>query len=166
MALFFAGKSRCAVCGRVVEADAGPVLFPAFVTNSKDPLAAFHDAVVHESCLDRHPLGREALRRRDEVIARCAPAARRCVVCGQVITNPDDYFGTGYLGPESSPVGAFNYLHLHRSHFLQWAGADEFRSRLAAYVESDEWNGPSVIFDPLPRFVAKGSPVQDAPRSA
>jgi len=153
MAIFIPG-TICPLCGRPIQKDDDPVLFPAFVANCLDPLVLFHDAVVHRVCLDSHSLGREATRRSQEVIARCGPGERKCVVCGKEITDPDDFFGTGYLAPEYSPIGDFNYLHLHRSHFIDWSRASEFRDKMSAFLASTEWEGPSIVFDPLPMFVS------------
>ena len=87
---------------------------------------------------------------------RGGPGSRQCVVCGEEILDPDDYFGTGYLAPEASPVGEFNFLHLHRSHFHAWSRAAEFRKDVSAFMASNEWDGPSIVFDPDPRFIAGG----------
>lgn len=155
MALFFSGKTPCAICGKPVHAADDPVLFPPFVQNRRDPLLVFSDAVVHQACLDAHPHGDDALRRVRQILAHTGPGKRRCEVCGEQITDPDDYFGTSYLAPDSAPVSEFNYIQLHRTHFPQWERADDFRRAVDAYLSSDAWDGPTVVFDPLPRFLPK-----------
>lgn len=153
MAIFVAGM-LCVVCREPIQTADECVIFPPFVANRNDPLVVFHDGVVHRACLQDHPLGGDAVRRSNEVVERGAPAARQCAVCLDVITNPDDYFGTGYLAdPGSDPVAEFNYLHLHLSHFLRWDRAEEFRHCVEAFISSPHWDGSQVIFDPLPRWV-------------
>lgn len=151
MALIFRG-STCGLCGERLGSLGPVVAFPAFVCNRRDPLFPLSDATVHAVCLDEHPLGREALRRRDEVLARCGPGARVCAVCGQAILQPDDYFGTGYLADEGHPLGAFNYVQLHRVCFGQWAGAEALIARLEEAIQAGVWDGPTLRVDPLPRF--------------
>ena len=69
------------------------------------------------------------------------------------VTEPDDCFGTGFLsGDPGNPVAKFNYIHLHRSHFAQWASAGEFRAALESFLASDEWEGPKIEFDPMPKW--------------
>lgn len=152
MALFLAGKSKCAICGKPVAASEERVLFPPFVANKRDPLFYLNDGVAHRACLDGDPLGAEALRGREEALAQSVPSARVCVVCSTVVTDPDDYFGTGFLGANSSALGRFNYVHLHRSHFSGWSLAPEFRSAVAEHLLLPGWEGPTVVFDPLPRW--------------
>lgn len=153
MAFFFAGKSKCAICGRIVVASEEFMLFPAFVMNKLDPMARFNDAIVHCACLEMDDAGAKAVSCRDEALARSSPSARICAVCEKVITEPDDYFGTGYLAPEFTPIGRFNYIHLHRSHFPKWAYHEDFQSAIEEHVSSIAWEGPVVAFDPLPRWI-------------
>ena len=157
MALIFRG-STCPLCGDVLNHPDVIEAFPAFIVNKRDPLVIFHDAAVHRSCLTKHPLGQEALRRREELRVRCGPGAHQCVVCDQVIQLPDEHFGTSYLGDESIPLGAFNYLQFHRLHFRQWARADELLARFDEAVRSGAWDGPTLVCDPLPRFVLSPTP--------
>jgi hypothetical protein len=155
VALFFSGKTICAICGKPVHDTEDPVLFPPFVPNRRDLLLVFNDAVVHRACLEAHPRGDEAVHRIRQIQVQTGPGKRKCVVCSQQILDPDDYFGTAYLAPDGTRVGQFNYLHVHRSHFAQWERADDFRRAVEAYVSSDAWDGPTIVFDPLPRFLPK-----------
>lgn len=154
MALFFAGKSKCALCERIIAASEDFTLFPAFVMNKLDPMARFSDVIVHCACLEMDDAGAEAVACRDEALARSSPSARICVVCKTVITEPDEYFGSGYLAPEITPVGRFNYIHLHRSHFPEWAHHEDFQRAIEEHVSSVAWDGPVVVFDPLPRWIS------------
>jgi hypothetical protein len=162
MALILRG-STCCLCGEVLGSSGRAEAFPAFVANRQDPLFIFSDAAVHSSCLAEHPRGQEALRRRDELLAMCGPGARVCAVCGQELLRPDDYFGTGYLADESHPLGAFNYVQLHRVCFSQWAGAAALITRLEEAIQAGVWDGPTLRVDPLPRFaLPTGWPVRAA----
>src|ERR1044071_7143591 len=91
MSILVRGSSRCPLCGDVIGPDDQAILFPVFVANELDPLWLFNDIAVHEKCIDQHPLGRSALDRLSRYEKAMRLRTRRCAVCGEVITNPDDY---------------------------------------------------------------------------
>lgn len=162
MALVFLGKTLCPICGIVLQKGEELVSFAPFVANRRDPLFRFSDAAFHRRCFEGEPLAEAALRRSEEVARRGAPRHRPCVVCGEEISVPDDHFGVGFLTEDTtSPVFEFNYLHLHRSHFARWERAAEFRRRIEIFQASDDWEGPTVTFDPLPSWVVPPSLLRD-----
>jgi len=123
------------------------VMFAPFVPNRKDPLYLFSDGVFHKTCFERHPLAERARRRGAEAAAMLAPDKRTCVVCGERIRSPDDYFSTGFLTDDSSnPAFEFNYLTAHRSHLANWPRYTELRGIVEAHQSSSEWEGPRVSF--------------------
>lgn len=155
MALFIPGMP-CIVCGQPMMASGDVMMFAAFVANRADPIFEFSDAAIHKTCFDQHPLSMEAKRWHDEAIHRAGPGKRICVVCGAVITEPDDYFGTGLLSHDaSSPLFEYNFVHLHRSHAARWSGLHKLQERIAAAHSSGTWQGSMLRF---------GSPPTDAVR--
>jgi hypothetical protein len=150
MALFFPGMT-CPLCHKPMDSKNDVIMFSPFVANRRDPLYFFSDIVMHRACFDRHDLAEAALQRSHEVYKSSGPGNRRCVVCGNEITDPDDYFGAGHLADDATdPLWSFNYVQLHRSHFKQWERASEFQKLAEKMIASPRWDGPHIVFDPAP----------------
>lgn len=155
MSVIILGQTRCAICAEILQKGDKIVSFSPFVTNRRDRLYRFSDSAFHRDCFDRDPLAAAASQRSEEVRRRGELGQRRCIVCGEQIVVPDDYFGVGFLTDETtSPLHKFNYFHIHRSHFNEWEHAKDFQSRIEAFQSSEAWEGPMVTFDPLPSWVA------------
>lgn len=160
MAVFVIGV-KCSLCGAPVTSVGDAVMFSPFVADRADPLFIFSDAVVHASCLNRHPLVAEAIRWHDEAVLKQKPSLRSCIACGRSVSDPDDYFATGLLARASdSPLYEFNFICLHASHAAMWPRFTEFRRQMeAAQAEGGAWQGPVVEFgdavSPWPRWVAR-----------
>ena len=153
MAIVILGKTLCPLCGEPILGSQEHVAFSPFIANKRDPLSRFSDAAFHRTCFDLDADSAKALARSRELRLRSGPGSRRCAACGAEVTEPDDCFGTGLLsGDPGNPVAKFNYIHLHRSHFAQWASAGEFRAALESFLASDEWEGPKIEFDPMPKW--------------
>ena len=152
MAVFVPGMI-CPFCRKAISRSDDIIMFPPFVPNRRDPLYLFNDAVLHRACCEDHPLSKKATVCAEEARSHSRPGNRRCIVCNGDILDPDDYFSVGFLTDDSSsPAFAFNNLQLHRSHFLQWDRAAEFRQAVQQRQESEVWEGPKIIFDPMPRW--------------
>lgn len=150
MALFIPGMA-CPLCSQAMRSRDDVVMFSPFVANRGDPLYLFSDGVFHRECFARHALAGAASERFEEMRRRTAPGNRKCVVCGEEIASPEDYFGGGHLTDDrKSPLWSFNYVHLHRSHFERWTEAAEFRGLMEELVNSEAWDGPHIIFGPAP----------------
>ncbi len=149
---------ECQICGRPAGDGPDVVLFPPFVADAGDPLYRFNDGVFHRGCLESDPDGVRALSIIDAVLAAGRPDARVCAVCGEMIGDPDDYFGTGLLTTDPrSPLHAFNFMHLHRSHWTRWSRREEFRQALEEATRAG-WLGPEfVLEDGRPRWTGKKS---------
>ena len=144
MATFIPGI-RCAISGRSIGSASEAVMFPAFVANEADPLYIFSDAVIHADVFRTHPLAADAQSRFEEARQRTAPHNRQCFVCGQSITDPDNYVGLGYLvEPRSSSLGRFNYAHFHRSCLATWRGLPELIAELEKLDGSGAWKGEAL----------------------
>ena len=152
MAVFTTGM-RCPICGREMSSTDELVMSPPFVPNRRDPLSFVSDGVFHRACFEGHPLSAEATRYANDAEAHGQPDRRRCVVCGRLITDPDDYFGAGYVtSDEASPAYVFNFVQLHRSHFADWDWAEDFRRAIGELQSSDNWDGPMIVFEPFPTW--------------
>lgn len=77
MAMIVLGKTKCPICGRVVDKGEPLVGFPAFLPRGH-ALAAFSDSVCHRACVEDHPRGQEVLHLRDafEKVLRRVPRRR------------------------------------------------------------------------------------------
>lgn len=155
MSIIVLEQTPCSLCGEPIQRGDETVSFPPFVANRNDPIYRFSDGAFHRRCFVVDPLARAAAQRCDDVRRRGGGPGSRCGACGKSIADPDDYFGTGFLTDDAaSPVYEFNYLHLHLSHFLEWARARDFRMHMEKFLDSSKWDGPTLKFDPLPMWVA------------
>lgn len=147
MALLSRGMT-CSLCGEAIDSSGKSVTFPAFINDSTSPLKLFDDGVFHRLCVARHPHGAEACRWSEAVVRAGRPDQRRCVVCDQVVQDPDDYFGTTLLATDpTSPLYAFNFVHLHQRHVRDWPRLGEFRRVMDEGEQSGRWRGPQLVVD-------------------
>jgi len=144
MAIFIPGI-RCAISGQTIESADDAVVFSAFVSNQADPLHVFSDAVVHIETFRKHPLATKAQKRYEEFRMRTAPKARLCRICGRQITDPDDYFGLGFLVDNTShQLYRFNYAHFHRSCLARWPERQTLIHHLESFDQSGAWQGDGL----------------------
>lgn len=147
MSLLIHGMTRCPVCGLVIEEGQRAVSFPAFVWNEADPLAIFNDASLHQQCFQAHPLREQMETAVAELEAKVGSGRRRCVVCTQEVTDPNDYLLVPRLTSDrSDPLARFSFTHLHRSHVRQWQELGELLSRLSELHTSGIWKGDGLRF--------------------
>jgi hypothetical protein len=126
MALLIRGRTVCGLCGLVISADDDVVIFPPMTSNTVDPIFRYSDAACHASCVDSACDGPQALERMAELLIAGAPGSRRCEACGEVVRDPDDYLGIGFLTSDVSLLASrFNFVHLHRSHIHRWSRLGE-----------------------------------------
>jgi len=146
MSIIIDGKSHCAVCRKVIRAGERLVAFSAFVLNEKDPLWQFSDEAFHESCFLSQPRAQQAKRCYELLKDECGPERRICRECGGLITNPDDYFCTGYLTDEPSDLlYQFNRVQLHQRCVSRWRGLSPLYSTLRDYQETGRWTGKAAV---------------------
>jgi hypothetical protein len=151
MSLLLRGKTTCPICGRVIQERDVAISFPAFVWNGADPLALFSDASFHLACVDAHPLHEQVVAAVAELEAKTGPGKRRCVVCSNEISNPDDYlFIPKLTSNPSDPLWRYNFVHLHRSHARAWKGLPDLVSGLKELLASGTWKGNA-----LPALIAE-----------
>lgn len=142
MAILVRGSTRCPICGEIIEEGDPAVTFPPFVANERDRLYFFSDAAFHEHCLDDHPDSAAGRKLAAEVLEHSDPDRRSCVVCGEVIRDPDNFLGFGYLtGDGELAASRFNYVQLHRSHIGSWQDLDAALEALEELRDSGRWQG-------------------------
>jgi len=113
--------------------------------NEIDPLYPLSDTAGHLTCLSNDPLGRSMLAASEKFLASTGPGKRTCVVCGEEVRDPENYFLIGYLAdPACDPFSKFNCTHLHKSHILKWKQADEFLSLARAALIEGKWRGSAL----------------------
>lgn len=144
MALIVRGKTTCGLCDKVIQDGDEVVAFSPFVANERDPLFRYSDGAFHAACFWREADAKSAMERWEEVRERNAPERRICAVCGQRITDPDDYLGFGFVAESTEPVSLFNHLHLHRSHLSAWADLDRAAELLQQFQSAGKWAGQGL----------------------
>jgi hypothetical protein len=146
MSILLRGKTRCPICGNVIEEGDEAVLFPHIVLNKKDPLYALSDRACHSACVSGDALGRAMVAEADRYYKSTGPGKRGCAACGNQILDPDDYLLIAYLAdPSADPLGKFNYTHLHKSHIREWKQADEFLALAKAAIDAGKWQGDALL---------------------
>lgn len=144
MAIWMYG-TPCPLCGLPMEKEQKTVSFPPFVGNELDPLYVFHDSAFHEECFRRHPMAETATLLLREMQAKIAPNNRRCTVCMQPITDPDDYFTLGQLvSDKNHALFPFNYAQFHRSCLPRWEQRAYVKDLLSGLQASGKWKGGSL----------------------
>ena len=120
-------------------------MFSPFVGNEADPLHVFSDAVIHADVFWTHPLAAKAQARYDEALQRTAPGNRRCLICRQLVTDPDNYLGLGHLVEDRAhSLYRFNYAHFHLSCLAAWPGLLGLITELHELEKSGAWKGDGL----------------------
>ena len=144
MALYV-GPIECAFCDEEIIDQSITTHLPQFVWNQMDPLFRFGDALVHDECLRSHPLAAQVQQRLEEFRARTGEANCRCLICGKLITDPEDYLdylGLGHLTLDASdPLFQFNYAYFHRSCLAGWSEQLFLIRELDRLDRSGRWKG-------------------------
>lgn len=142
MAIILTGQTRCGLCNELIEESDPTVAFPAFIVNEADPLFLFSDAAFHESCFLKHPLSKEVMQLYNKWLSETGPGNRKCAVCGEEITDPDDYVLIDHLTHQpSSPSFKYNFTHLHRSHLNDWPDRLDLIDLLEGHADLEDWKG-------------------------
>ncbi len=144
MALVLLGKTQCPICGRVFREGEQVVAFPAIVSNENDPLYEIRDTAFHATCFAQHPLAAKAQRRLEEWEARTS-TGRRCYICGEAITNPDEYdIFPHFTSDPADPLLSYNYREFHRSCLREWQNLPSLLAEIDRLRKSADWKGPAL----------------------
>jgi hypothetical protein len=160
MAIIIRGKSKCSLCGAIIQEGQEVVAFPPFVPNELDPLWIFNDGAFHADCFYSHPLASKAQTRYKEIKAHTGPGNRLCAVCKKQIKDPDEYFTLGHLtGDESHPLYSYNYMQAHQSCLPEWPELPYLYEQVEKLMHSGTWEGRALerLLADLIRAVTLGS---------
>lgn len=147
MVLLIRGHTVCRLCGRVIEKNDPVVGFPPLVSNELDPLYLFNDAAFHQECFYQHPLSSKVQWLCLQYETRCGPGKRKCAVCGEEVTNPDEYEGLGYFTDDPEhPLYRFNFLHMHRACIRNWEDAAYLCQLLRSLIDSGQMKGRGIDY--------------------
>ena len=70
------------------------------------------------------------------------PGHLPCLICTELITHPDSYFGLGYLVDDPQhPLHQFNYAHFHRAHLAAWPQRPALLSGIEELNRLGVWRG-------------------------
>ncbi len=151
MALILRGKTRCWICGQILDERDEVVAFPAFIGNRNDPMYPFSDAAVHSNCLASHPFAEDVSRR---LAASKGPhAAKDCFICKRQITDPDDWYTLPTLWNVTDDVlKTVSGAQFHTSCIRTWARREEIGNRLVMLYGNEKWDWPSFKDDLMTIF--------------
>lgn len=143
MALVFRGRTRCWICGGVLQAEDSIVMFPPFVGNRNDPMYPFSDSALHEGCFDAHPLAADVRNRVDQA----TPAsARTCHLCRRDLTDLDDWFGLPAFGSVTDRLlQRVSAAQFHLSCLRAWPERTELGRRLRETYVQENWDWPGLL---------------------
>lgn len=140
MALIFLDQTPCALCGDILRKGTDIRGFPPLMSNMNDPLYIFSDNGVHQSCLDKHPLGEEATYYADK--ATIPPASRTCIVSGKKLDDYHFYIGFGLLTSDrNESLYQFNFLQMDRRNLPEWKDRSLFIEVATKFIDDGKWNG-------------------------
>lgn len=140
MAIYLPEKTICKLCGEIIKASDRTVMCPPFSANKLDKLYFFSDGVFHLQCFNSNPLAVEVTNR--IVQSKELTKAKLCVVCREVITEPDNYFTLGHLTDDKNHLlNKYNYTQIHRSCIGNWVDRNKVLSALRRLENSGAWSG-------------------------
>lgn len=130
---------KCSACGLPMKDNNEVIGFPAFIANQRDPLYQFNDGVFHVHCLKSHALAETLFQRYEAWTAANLPKSRICRASGQLISDPEDYIGLGFL--VESPVHElfpYNFAHFSQRALREWNFRDRLVMALTRLAKSSE----------------------------
>ena len=114
----------CSICAQKIKAGEEKTLLPPFCSNDADPLFALSDAVIHTSCLKRHPHAKQLDERLVDFNRARNQFPKHCSICDRRITDPDEYMSFGSLGDDVRAL-RWNYMSMHRQCLSRWGELSE-----------------------------------------
>lgn len=141
MAMIILGLTACCICGEHIDEARSFTAFPAFVLNENDPIFMFSDSACHDECIDGHVLSTTLKQRFNYWQNSTGPGNRKCSVCREEISSPNDYFMIDFLAPDGFSASKYNYTHLHLSHINEWEDSFAALREIEALKDSGEWGG-------------------------
>lgn len=142
MALVILGSSKCCICNNIINENDNYRGFPAFISNTKDSLYKFNDAVLHKECLENDSLKDKLIKHLSLFENRLPPSEQTCIVDGLKMKDPMQQFNIGLLtSNEDDPLYKYNYIILNKHNINKWTALEEFISEVEKYLEEDKYKG-------------------------
>ena len=143
MGVVILGRTRCPLCGQVLEPGQDVIGFPPLFDNRREAISVLSDAAVHRPCLLRSPFAERALTvLADERDHRGRPW--RCAICGLDIVRSEDFFGLGPEAQYGEPLARYDWFQAHRACLRTWSGTADLLAALEQVSKSDGWEGTSL----------------------
>lgn len=140
MSILLLNKTVCPICHEAITDKDDYYSFPAFVINIKDPLYFFSDITCHLRCLNGNKMALVARKYAELFIERVNPTCRKCIVTGDIISDPQNHIFIEYLtSDESNYLHQFNFIHIDKRNLNQWDKAKDFKNALIALKKSGLW---------------------------
>jgi hypothetical protein len=140
MAIIFHGQSECPVCHMILYQEQDIALFPAFISNTKDPLYIFNDEGIHRFCLEKHPLGNKVSEFLEKVTFKSRPENRICDIGGNFIDSPENYLFISLLtSDEAERLYAFNFMNIDLQNITKWKDKENFIPAAELFLQAEKW---------------------------
>jgi len=140
MAIIIHNQSECPICRTILYDHQNVVLFPALISNTKDPLCIFSDAGIHRSCLEGHFLGSKASTFLEKVIFKTRPENRICDIGGNTIDLPENYLFINLLtSDETEELYSFNFMNIDIRNLSNWVDKQNLVDSIEQFLEEEKW---------------------------
>ncbi len=88
-------------------------------------------------------MGPTAIDYAEEFKNKVQPASRRCVIGGNLITDPDDHIFIDLLTSDrSSFLHQFNFTHIDKRNLIGWEEREKLIDQIIKVYKSDTEKGP------------------------
>ncbi|MFN8305897.1 MAG: hypothetical protein U0T79_03905 [Ferruginibacter sp.] len=140
MGIVIINQTICPICGKKIKDRDSIMSIPAFVLNINDPLYFFSDNSFHESCLQKHPLGKTVVEYSNLFIKHTRPSSRICIISKKLITNPLNHIFIEFLTSDKNDfLEQFNFAHIDKDYLPRWDIRSKFISELKNLVLTRNW---------------------------
>jgi len=142
MTIIIEGQTPCGLCAKVISAGDDCIGFPPIILDENSSLFQFNDGVYHASCIENDREGKVALGLLHEWSLKTGPGNRRCEVCGNQVTDHNDYLGIELLTvDDKDPLSRFNWCHLHQSCLSKWNEREALLTLISDPERQSNWGG-------------------------
>lgn len=145
MAIIFQNQSECSICRALLYNHQNIIMFPAFISNTKDPVYLFNDAGVHYSCLEKHSLRSKVSAFLEKVTFKTRPENRICDIGGNIIDLPENYLFISLLtSDETDELYSFNFMNIDIRNLSKWVDKQNFVDAIEQFLKDEKWeaSGP------------------------
>lgn len=140
MAIIIQNQSECPICHTILYDHQNIVMFPAFISNTKDPLYLFNDAGIHYSCLKKHSSGNKALGFMEKVMFKIKPENRICDIGKNMIDTPENHLFIDLLtSDEKEKLYSFNIMNIDIRNISMWPDRQDFIAAAEQFLVDEKW---------------------------